>query len=430
MKIFLLKVIILSSFIMFNCLAQQPGWEVISSGTTEDLNSIYFYDYQTGYACGNSGVVIKSVDSGKTWQALQSPVSQSLNDLFVSDHDCLIAVGDSSTIVITSDGGETWYSETHHLGLDENLYCVSYSENQNVFGGVFGGESQTIFVSGSVYCAIVTYAYQSGADGHNLLSAHMLTDQIGYAAGVNSLFQPFFGKTTDSGVSWEFVSFYLNGNEGKATGVDFTDQLTGYVSARVWDGRGAISKTLDNGNNWITTFFPNPLWGIDFPISGASQVGYCVGDSGTILKTYNAGENWQTQQSGTSLRLNKVHFIDLDFGFAVGENGTILRTTTGGGLITQVKEKSSLVYEFNLEQNYPNPFNPATKIKYQIPELNLITIKVYDVLGNEVATLLNEEKTQGFYTIEFEASKLTSGVYFYQLRAGNFIETKKMLLLK
>ena len=83
-----------------------------------------------------------------------------------------------------------------------------------------------------------------------------------------------------------------------------------------------------------------------------------------------------------------------------------------------------------LEQNYPNPFNPSTTIKYQIPELSFVTVKVYDVLGNEVATLVNEELTAGDYEIEFNGEELTSGIYFYRLKAGNFIQTKKMLLIK
>jgi len=83
-----------------------------------------------------------------------------------------------------------------------------------------------------------------------------------------------------------------------------------------------------------------------------------------------------------------------------------------------------------LTQNYPNPFNPSTKIKYQIPELSFVTIKVYDVLGKEVTTLINEEKPAGSYEVEFDASRLPSGVYFYRLQAGSFIETKKMILLR
>ena len=107
--------------------------------------------------------------------------------------------------------------------------------------------------------------------------------------------------------------------------------------------------------------------------------------------------------------------------------------------------------EFCLEQNYPNPFNPTTKIKYQIPLSppllkgeseagGFVTLKVYDVLGNEIATLVNEQKPAGTYEVEFNASELpsgisargryTSGIYFYQLKVGPFIETKKMILLK
>jgi hypothetical protein len=85
---------------------------------------------------------------------------------------------------------------------------------------------------------------------------------------------------------------------------------------------------------------------------------------------------------------------------------------------------------FNLSQNYPNPFNPSTKIKYQIPELSFVTLKVYDVLGNEVAALVNEEKPVGSYELEFNATSLPSGIYFYRLQAGSFVETKKMVLLK
>jgi len=86
--------------------------------------------------------------------------------------------------------------------------------------------------------------------------------------------------------------------------------------------------------------------------------------------------------------------------------------------------------EFGLEQNYPNPFNPATTIKYLIPQLSNVVIKVIDILGNEIATLVNEEKPAGSYEVEFNATGLPSGIYFYRLQAGSFVETKKMVLMK
>jgi hypothetical protein len=93
-------------------------------------------------------------------------------------------------------------------------------------------------------------------------------------------------------------------------------------------------------------------------------------------------------------------------------------------------------YSFNLEQNYPNPFNPSTKIIFTIPSVEttrrvvFTTLKIYDVLGNEIATLVNEEKPAGTYEVEFEASGLPSGIYFYTLNTGNFSATKKLILIK
>ena len=448
MKTFYLFIIIHSTLLILNCLPQQPGWEIIPSGTNVKLNSVFFFDYEVGFACGDSGTVIKSIDSGKTWQTLQTPVTTDLNDLFVFNDSTLIVVGDTGTTIFSLEGGNNWY-----LGhfLSEDYYAVSFSD----VNGILGGSSQTIVRAEFGGTLITFYGVQSGLFGGGFWGAYMLSPQIGFVAGENSIFQPLLGITTDSGVNWDFTAFYLNSNEGRATGVDFTDVNIGYISARVWDGTGAIAKTTDGGSSWTSTIFTNPLWSIDFPISGASLVGYAVGSEGTILKTYDAGMNWFPQQSGTNLKLNKIHFKDFDFGFAVGENGIILRTITGGEPVTSVESENQFPFTFQLFQNYPNPFNPSTKIKFTIPsnvkgEMSNVTLKILDILGREVITLVNEQKTAGEYEVEFnshsdEGRNLPSGVYFYQLRsegsetsltageAGSgqgFIQTKKMILLK
>lgn len=101
-----------------------------------------------------------------------------------------------------------------------------------------------------------------------------------------------------------------------------------------------------------------------------------------------------------------------------------------GTLVPVDEDLNSLPEKFELFQNYPNPFNPITSIQYAIGSRQFVTLKVYDVLGNEIITLINEEKPVGDYEVQFDASKQASGIYFYQLRAGDYIETKKMILLK
>jgi hypothetical protein len=95
-----------------------------------------------------------------------------------------------------------------------------------------------------------------------------------------------------------------------------------------------------------------------------------------------------------------------------------------------VKEDGQLVNEFALSQNYPNPFNPTTQIKFSIKESGLVTLKIFDILGTEVAALVNSEYSVGNYTVDFNAAGLASGIYFYKIQTGNFVETKKMMLLK
>ncbi|PIP69109.1 hypothetical protein CO033_00450 [Candidatus Nomurabacteria bacterium CG_4_9_14_0_2_um_filter_32_10] len=97
---------------------------------------------------------------------------------------------------------------------------------------------------------------------------------------------------------------------------------------------------------------------------------------------------------------------------------------------TDVEENETIPTEFALSQNYPNPFNPSTTINYKIPTNYFVNLKIYDILGNEIAILVNEEKTAGSYSVNFNATNLPSGTYIYKITAGNFIETKKMVLMK
>jgi hypothetical protein len=101
-----------------------------------------------------------------------------------------------------------------------------------------------------------------------------------------------------------------------------------------------------------------------------------------------------------------------------------------GPIITSVKEITGIPNVYSLEQNYPNPFNPATMIRFSIAEPGLVTLNVYNLLGEKVATLVNSELASGSYEVDFNSGNYSSGIYFYTIKANNYLATKKMILLK
>jgi hypothetical protein len=124
--------------------------------------------------------------------------------------------------------------------------------------------------------------------------------------------------------------------------------------------------------------------------------------------------------------------VTSSIGWTVGDNGTILKTTMGGNITEILNFNLNTPSNFVLNQNYPNPFNPVTNLGFGISELGFVTLKVYDVLGKEVAVLVNERLAPGSYNYQFSTdnNQLSSGVYFYRLETGDFVETKRMILLK
>ncbi|NWF50996.1 MAG: T9SS type A sorting domain-containing protein [Ignavibacteriaceae bacterium] len=150
-----------------------------------------------------------------------------------------------------------------------------------------------------------------------------------------------------------------------------------------------------------------------------------------LQHTTDGGNTWETQlspfgdQNGSNA-IFSIFFIDSQTGWITGDLGRIARYYG----TTDVEEEINSLNKFSLHQNYPNPFNPSTTIRYQVPDFSFVSLIVYDLLGNKIKTLVNEEKPAGKYEIEFNSVDLPGGVYFYQLNAGSYAETKKMLLLK
>jgi hypothetical protein len=241
-------------------------------------------------------------------------------------------------------------------------------------------------------------------------------------------------RSTNGGLDWEGI---LVDTVYWVYGVYFTSANTGYIAGyrgrdatpNVYYHEGQVFKTTNGGNNWVlkladsSSIFTS-LFFVD------QNTGFVVGThSGTLGKTTDAGESWRISRDVIFAGMWSVYFADANTGVAVGEN-YIIRTTNGGEPIGIKPIGTEIPNEFKLYQNYPNPFNPNSKIKFQISKSSIVTLKVYDVLGKEIQTLVNEKLSPGTYEVTFNGSNLPSGVYFYRLTAVDFNETKKLILLK
>ena len=164
-------------------------------------------------------------------------------------------------------------------------------------------------------------------------------------------------------------------------------------------------------------------------VSGASLFAGTYHNGGVFLTTDN-GARWTAVNDGLTNRDIGALAVS-EANLFVGIYGTgIWRRPLAEMVLSVNPAMSQLPPEFLLHQNYPNPFNPNTTIKYELPKTSHVSLSVYDILGREVSVLVNERKDAGVYEVKFDGSNLASGVYFYRLQAGDFTQTKRLLLLK
>jgi photosystem II stability/assembly factor-like uncharacterized protein len=306
--------------VFFSSLNVFGQWSSVDSGTTNNLNGAYLLDSGPGFAVGDAGTILKTTDAGATWAPLTSGTTTPLHDVYLFNPDVGVAVGEGGLILRTTDGGAGWQSVAS--GVKDSLRSVFFRG----VNGICGGDSQTILYSADSGAS--WQIGQTGFFGGGFPGAYMLSSSQGFVAGQNSIFQPLVGHSTDGGINWDFHAFYFDENEGGCTDVHFFNQNTGVVSGVVFDGRGAIARTTDDGTNWSTSFYDMGIQGIDFP---TAAIGFAVGSAGRILRTNDSGVTWTQQASGTSANLNDVNFFGNALtGIAVGEGGIILRTTNGG----------------------------------------------------------------------------------------------------
>ncbi len=402
LKTFFFHIIICSSIAF-------PQWFELDSGISDNLYSVFFIDENLGWAAGKDVILITS-DGGSSWS--QSPLIGVNNSIHFVTSSLGWVCNSQGMIFKTTDGGINWLLS--HTESSKELTSISFL-NENL--GIASGYNRTILFTsdgGENWQNVLTESYD------HLLKTYIYSSGLMLVTGGNGLVY----RSYDSGNSWDSLNA---GMPNALYGVSFISPLTGFVFGCC----GAFFKTTDGGDTWQSHNYITPgdiIYSSDFV---DDNTGWAVGELGWLLKTTDSGETWNQNGPQIQAELRSVFFVNEDIGFVAGSNGTILKTVNGGGSSTSVSENGDLTpIAFQLHQNYPNPFNPKTVISYQLPMSSNVSLKVYNLLGKEVATLVNEEKPAGEYEVEFDGSGLTSGIYFYQLKVGSFYDTQKMILLK
>ena len=431
-------------------------WMNISSQFPRGLNSISYYNSNTAVCAGFAGGMYKTTDSGYNWTKLYSGFLSDFGQLCTFDTSGFYTIGtdfpaNQLILLYTDNGGEVWQTK--------NAPSVLYSGYIDFLDADYGMISGNNLI---FYTLDGCNTWHQGTTPPNSSfgDVKIINNNKAFLSGSRDSLL----KSTDGGNTWFSVNI---GTTGYLARIIFKDLLNGLIIAN----SGPSIITTDGGENWNAinynfgwlwdgTFFGSDniaLAGSDGRIyisedagqswtekivapSGTyissisfkdSLNGTAVGETGLILSTTDGGDTWNQQFSPTLTDFSDIEYSQNNSGIIKGEDGVIIGTKKGTQIVgIESEQQNSLPDNFYLSQNFPNPFNPGTTLRYSIPNHSMVIIKVYDILGNEIETLINEEKPAGTYEITWYPANLSSGVYFYQLRAGSYIETKKMILLK
>lgn len=381
-----------------------------------------------------SGRTYVSRDRGETWSQVgtQIPSGNTPHSFYVSSVDtnvflCAIESSGGDKIARSTDYGQTWttaiqknfsnYGEP--LQVDQNNPSVFYFGPDN--GGFYKSSN-----NGETFTEISNaYPFRSPCD---LMVGYDASNEIYLADGITSSGLADLFKSVNGGANWERIFINTSSSEiPTMSNTVFDNQLIWFTN---WPS-GNIYKSTNGGAN-VSLNHTNGFsgWGSDICDEDPNFIMTGSWSGGNAGLSTDGGVTWNTinglSGSGGVMKL-------VDRGYAVGQAGsTVYKLNVQFTVITAISENniSNIPKDFNLSQNYPNPFNPTTNIKFDIPKSGNVILKVYNELGKEVNTLVNSFRTAGTYEINFEASALSSGIYFYTLNSDGLTATKKMLLVK
>jgi hypothetical protein len=369
----------------------------------------------TGFYYG----VYLSTNSGTSWTNVSSGLTN-LDVWTLAVPGTNLFAGTSDGLFLSTNNGTNWTLAS--AGLTNKYVRTLIVSGTNLFAGTEGGVFRSTNNGTS---------WDSASAGLPFGSYGWIVPVYAFAVSDGNLFAGTGSSgvflSTNNGTSWTLASAGLTNTEVRAFAVSGTNLFAGTT--------GGIFLSTNNGTSWTAVgteessyFNVNAL-----VVSGTNLL---AGTEGGVYRSVNNGASWDSASTGLPFDVYGYPVpvpalaVSGTFVFAGTYSNEIWRRPLSE-MITGVEDNNKeMPIRFALEQNYPNPFNPSTTIRYGLPNKTAVQLSVFNTLGQSVSTLVNGDMEAGYHEIKCDASGLSSGIYFYRLKAGDFVETKRLLLIR
>jgi photosystem II stability/assembly factor-like uncharacterized protein len=403
----------------------QDIWQRQQTPTNKWLIRCSFTDSLNGWAVGEDGVIIHTVNGGTNWVLQNSPVDFFIYDIYFLNNRLGWGLANDNfangtAVISTTNGGANW-SYYRILDSTSSYFGIHFMDSlTGLVCGYMGKILRTTNGGQNWLQTQVDSSFSAYVPLYRIYQKNNITVASGGAYDIVGA----VWLSTNQGINWKsypvagepiFAFEIFSQNKIIAMGGDFEF--------------GAMqTRTFNSGTNWSYDYLNT--FGIPRGLSFRTEAeGWSVlSISARFMYTLDSGSTWNTMDVPDTISLYDIKFTDSRNGFAVGTRGGVFKYNSS--LIGISGNQNNLPLKASLFQNYPNPFNPSTTIKYKLNRTGIIKIIIYDAAGREVKRIYEGLKPAGEHSIMFDANGLSSGVYLYKLEAGDYSETKKMVIIK
>jgi len=407
-------------------------WMEQYSGENLNFYSVSVVDEDVAWIGAESGYVLKTTDGGNSWQSMRVDTVAIVNLFALDDQICFVAVNlpNMAQIKRTLDGGLNWetvYELNASTAFINYIYMFD-AQNGYAQGDPVDGKYLLLntFDSGDSWDPAATLnATEPGECGYNN-SMCWLGDYGWFGTNKSAIY-----KTTDGGKNWSKI----NVNCTKVLGVSFIDPQHGLIGG--YDQRHLtpiVSYTMDGGKNWNAFYVDGSILSVSSVVMLSQQDWWYI-YAEKVFHSSDGGANWKKILTAKDILtyMNLKQKNDNIYGWIIGVGGVVIKINQNLTGISKINFNKIINYK--LFSNYPNPFNPTTTITYEIPRASKVILTIYNTLGQKIKTLVNKQQTAGRYELVWDGrneteQEVASGIYLYQLKAGDFVETKKMILMR